>query len=188
MTVSKIGRMMLAGVAGAALLALAACSPGGAAKTEAAENASAAAVPTPSPTPKAVKGWAEYPLADGVIRMQPAKWRTDSIDIPVKAGAELEYKLTMKKGDSVVYSIDYGPIESPSHITSEFHGHTEKRPNGIGDLMFYSKADGAPQSGQFVAPWDGIHGWYIKNSGAKDTVVKLEVAGFYEPQTDDGDH
>jgi len=34
-------------------------------------------------------------------------------------------------------------------------------------------------SGVFTAPWDGIHGWYLKNDSPKDVVVKLELAGFY---------
>ena len=45
--------------------------------------------------------------------------------------------------------------------------------------MFYSKTGGSPQNGVFTAPWDGIHGWYLKNESAKDVVVTLELAGFY---------
>ena len=60
----------------------------------------------------------------------------------------------------------------------EFHGHT-KQVDGVGDLMFYSKTGGSPQSGVFTAPWDGIHGWYLKNDSPKDVVVILELAGFY---------
>ena len=63
----------------------------------------------------------------------------------------------------------------------EFHGHTEQV-DGAGDLMFYAKTGGSPQSGTFTAPWDGIHGWYLKNDSTKDVVVKLELAGFYALQ------
>ena len=48
----------------------------------------------------------------------------------------------------------------------EFHGHTPQV-NGVGDLMFYSKTGGTPESGVFTAPWDGIHGWYLKNDSRK---------------------
>jgi hypothetical protein len=60
------------------------------------------------------------------------------------------------------------------------HGHTEKDTSGVGDLMFYSKTGGSAENGSFQAPWDGIHGWYLKNDSKEDVVVKLEVAGFYE--------
>ena len=56
--------------------------------------------------PAAVNGWREYPLRDGVISIQPA-WRTDTVRVPAPAGKGLEYKLTMKKGEGLVYRIRY---------------------------------------------------------------------------------
>ena len=125
-----------------------------------------------------MNGWREYPLRDGVIAIAPAKWRTDTVDVAVPAGKGLEYKLTMTKGQTVVYNISYGALADPAKMLSEFHGHT-KQVDGVGDLMFYSKTGGSAQSGAFTAPWDGIHGWYLKNDSANEVVVKLELAGFY---------
>jgi hypothetical protein len=140
--------------------------------------ASVVAASTPQQVPAAVNGWREYPLRDGVISIQPVKWRTDTVDVPVPAGKGLEYKLTMKKGEGLVYSISYGALSDPKLMVVEFHGHT-KQVDGVGDLMFYSKTGGSPESGVFTAPWDGIHGWYLKNDSAKDVVAILELAGFY---------
>jgi hypothetical protein len=133
---------------------------------------------TQQPVPQAVNGWREYPLRDGVIAIQPGKWRTDKVLVPVAAGKGLEYKLTMKKGEGLVYNISYGALADPKLMVVEFHGHTPQI-NGVGDLMFYSKTGGSPQSGVFTSPWDGIHGWYLKNDSPKDVVVILELAGFY---------
>jgi hypothetical protein len=162
----------------ASVFALAACSPQGAAKDDgAAPTESAAAEPA---KPEAVNGWREYPLREGVIAMQPFRWRTDSINIPVKAGADLEYKLEMKKGQGIVYSINFVDVVDPKVMVSEFHGHTEKGADGTGDLMYYSKTGATNESGVFLPPWDGIHGWYLKNESDKDITVKLDVAGFYK--------
>lgn len=162
----------------AAVLLLSAC--GGSAPAPAAETPAAAApVADATAVPPAVKGWREYPLPEHVVSIRPGKWRTDVIDVPVPAGKGLEYKLTMKKGDGLVYTITYGELEHAGLMEVEFHGHTEQV-DGVGDLMFYSKGGGTEQSGVFTAPWDGIHGWYLKNDGDKDVVVKLELAGFYE--------
>ena len=60
--------------------------------------------------PAVVKGWREYPLRDGVISIQPGKWRTDTVRVPVPSGKGLEYKLTMKKGEGLVYNISYGTL------------------------------------------------------------------------------
>lgn len=167
-------KTMTAALAGAGLL-LAACSGPVAEAPTAAPDAPAAAAP---PVPEAVNGWREYPLREGVISLQPDKWRTDVIDVPVAAGEGLEYKLAMKKGQGVVYNVSYGALEHPGLMVVEFHGHTEQV-DGVGDLMFYSRSGGSPQSGVFTAPWDGIHGWYLKNEGDKDVTVRLELAGFY---------
>jgi hypothetical protein len=140
--------------------------------------ASAVTVSTAQQVPPVVKGWREYPLRDGVISIQPAKWRTDRVLVPVRAGEGLEYKLTMKKGEGLVYNISYGALSDPKLMVVEFHGHT-KQVDGVGDLMFYSKTGGSPESGVFTAPWDGIHGWYLKNDSPKDLIVTLELAGFY---------
>jgi len=140
--------------------------------------ASLVAAPETQSVPQAVNGWREYPLREGVISIQPAKWRTDTINVPVPAGKGLEYKLTMKKGEGLVYNISYGALSDPKLMVVEFHGHT-KQVDGVGDLMFYSKTGGSPESGVFTAPWDGIHGWYLKNDSPKDVVAILELAGFY---------
>jgi hypothetical protein len=147
--------------------------------------ASACGTPTAPPAatsaPPAVNGWREYPLRDGVIVIQPGRWRTDVVDVPVSAGKGLEYKLTMRKGEALVYTISFPDLAQPGEMIVEFHGHTPQV-DGVGDLMFYSKGGGVPQSGVFTAPWDGIHGWYLKNETGKDVVVKLELAGLYTPQ------
>lgn len=170
---ARIDLSSLASLAIGSLL-LAACSPEAQPPAAEARPAAEAALPEP------VNGWVEHPLPEGVVKLQPANWRADTIDIPVKAGEGLEYKLTMKKGDAIVYSIAYGDLEHPGLMEVEFHGHTEKNAEGIGDLMFYSKTGGSAQHGQFEAPWEGIHGWYLKNESGKDVTVTLNVAGFYE--------
>ena len=149
--------------------------------TLAAASQAAQVAPAPAPVPAAVNGWREYPLRDGVISIQKGTWRTDKIAVPVPAGKGLEYKLTMKKGEGLVYNITYGSLADPKLMLTEFHGHTEQV-NGVGDLMFYSKTGGSPESGVFTAPWDGIHGWYLKNDSPTDVVVTLELAGFYALQ------
>ncbi len=165
----------------AAACVLASCSPGET-KCDAIDPATPAeAAPATPPVPEAVKGWREYPLRDGVISVQPGKWRTDTIDVPVPAGKGLEYKLDMKKGEGLVYNISYGDLEHAGLMEVEFHGHTPQV-DGVGDLMFYARTGGSAQSGVFAAPWDGIHGWYLKNDSDKDVVVKLELAGFYALQ------
>lgn len=165
-------------LAGLVAVVLTACSQEGGPRTAANEDKTQE--PGTAALPPPVNGWIEHPLKDGIIKTHATQWRTDTVEIPVPAnGGDLEYKLAMKQGEAIVYSIDYGKLDDTGVIVSEFHGHTEKRSDGVGDLMFYSKTGGEAQHGQFVAPWDGVHGWYLKNESKKDAIVTLKLAGFY---------
>ena len=123
--------------------------------------------------------WNELPLADGVFREYSADYRTDVIDIPLEPNGELEYKLGLNEGDSIVYQWDAVDLKNPELLWAEFHGHTPPV-NTVGDLRFYRKATGATERGTLVAPFTGIHGWYLRNDGEEPIVVRLKVAGFYE--------
>ena len=123
--------------------------------------------------------WNEMPLADGVFREYTADYRTDVIEIPLDPLEELEYKLGLNEGDSIVYQWDAVELKDPEMLYAEFHGHTPPV-NNVGDLMFYRKANGATERGTLVAPFTGIHGWYLRNDGGEPIVVRLKVAGFYE--------
>jgi len=123
--------------------------------------------------------WNEMPLADGVFREYTTDYRTDVIDIPLGSLEELEYKLGLNEGDSIVYQWDAVDLKDPALLYAEFHGHTEPV-NNVGDLMFYRKATGATERGTLIAPFTGIHGWYLRNDTEAPIVVRLKVAGFYE--------
>ena len=123
--------------------------------------------------------WNEMPLADGVFREYTTDYRTEVIDIPLGSLEELEYKLGLNEGDSIVYQWDAVDLKDPALLYAEFHGHTEPV-NNVGDLMFYRKATGATERGTLVAPFTGIHGWYLRNDTEAPIVVRLKVAGFYE--------
>jgi len=169
--VSRVSALLFASLV---TLTMAACNQ------PAPPTAAPAPAPAAPPAPQPVDGWIEYPSTDAIARTQPARWRSDTVNIPLPPGRELEYKIDMKKGDVVAYAISYGKLKDPASVVSEFHGHTEKRADGVGDLMYYAKTNGTAQQGQLVAPWDGIHGWYLKNSSEQVITVKLELAGFYD--------
>jgi hypothetical protein len=125
--------------------------------------------------------WKEVPLKDGTYRQYQATHRTDTVDIPVRPnGGEIEYMVRMRQGDSMVYSWRAVEIAAPNRLSSEFHGHTDRAPGTTGTLIFYRKGTGASENGSLIAPFDGIHGWYLKNDTDRPVVVRLTLAGFYE--------
>jgi hypothetical protein len=131
--------------------------------------------PAPASSP-----WNEIPMEAGTFHEQTGTYRTDVIDIPLRASGELEYKLHLKQGATITYEWNALNLPDPQQLYAEFHGHTERVGNAPGDLMFYRKASGASEKGMLVAPFTGIHGWYLRNDGDEAVVVRLKVAGFYE--------
>jgi len=128
--------------------------------------------------------WTELAMPEGgvdIARFYDRPFRTDTIDIPLAAeDGDLEYKLQMREGDAIVYSWHVLEIDNPDWFYSEFHGHTEPTPGAVGEVMFYRRETGSTDNGSFVAPFEGIHGWYLQNQTEYPVVVRLEVAGFYE--------
>lgn len=115
-----------------------------------------------------------------------APFRTDTVEIPLgdfMAGAEaseLEYKVRMKKGATLIYSWTVEGATDPRDFHFDQHGHTTPAPGQPMTVATYRQAFGLRQQGALTAPFDGIQGWQFSNSSEKPVVVKLRLAGFYE--------
>lgn len=124
--------------------------------------------------------WIEVPLKESTFFQEEAIVRTDTIEIPLFAGSDLEYKLDMQLGNSVSYNWKARNLESGEDLLIEFHGHTIREGDEPGDVMFYKRHRSDSGAGYMVAPFDGIHGWYFANESNQDISIILNVAGFYE--------
>jgi hypothetical protein len=119
-----------------------------------------------------------------LTRYADGPFRTDTITIPLDTidngtrKEELEYKVRMKEGAGLVYSWSVPGIPNEEEFYYDFHGHTP--PNPDIKVAEYKKSTGTSSNGVLIAPFDGIHGWYLQNQSAKPVVVTLKLAGFYE--------
>lgn len=121
-------------------------------------------------------------------RYYPTAFRTDYVDIPLAEGGnefredELEYKVRMKAGDSMVYSWTVEGVPTDEEFYYDFHGETPAGKGGKPEAVVveYKQATGRSSNGTLIAPIQGVHGWYLQNQSAKKVVVKLKLAGFYE--------
>lgn len=123
---------------------------------------------------------------DAVARFYPTEFRTDTVDIPLAAsgdadqGNDLEWKVRMKSGATLVYSWS---VEAPAEeFYSDFHGETAPTPDV--KVVTYKKGPGVASHGSMVAPFDGIHGWYLQNQSERSVIVRLKLSGFYEMPPD----
>ncbi len=117
-------------------------------------------------------------------RNYPTVFRTDEVEITLpgdgKAGGELEYKVRMKPGATLIYS--WTETGTPAdEFYSDFHGQTiPATPKSEIQVATYRQATGAADNGSLIAPLDGVHGWYLQNQGVATAKVTLKLAGFYE--------
>ncbi|HVY89919.1 MAG TPA: hypothetical protein VG942_13700 [Hyphomonadaceae bacterium] len=114
--------------------------------------------------------------------------RTDVIEIPLTdfmggaKGSELEYKVRMKQGATLIYEWEAIGAQNKSDIHFDFHGHTTPSAQS-GEQMTvatYKQAYGLKASGALTAPFDGIQGWQFSNGGDKPVVIRVKLTGFYE--------
>ena len=124
--------------------------------------------------------WIEVPLAEKVFYDTEPVYRGDTVEIPIPANSDLEYMLTMREGNSVAYNWEANALTNSELLLAEFHGHTIRTSEEPGDVMFYKQGRGDSSRGYLVAPFDGVHGWYLSNETSTDITVYLNLAGFYE--------
>jgi len=123
------------------------------------------------------------PGAPAVLaREYPTAFRSDTIDIPLKGadstGSELEYKVKMKAGQTLVYS--WSVAAPPEEFYYDFHSQKWPDSSPKETVISHKSGLGVGANGAMVAPFDGIHGWYLQNQSEKPVVVHLKLSGFYE--------
>lgn len=111
-------------------------------------------------------------------------YRTDTIHIALSpsgsAGSELEYKVHMKTGDSIVYSWTSDAKPSDESFYFDFHGETPTKPPAQPVVVEYRQQTGVQSHGALTAPIDGVHGWYFLNDALGPAIVTLHLSGFYD--------
>lgn len=112
--------------------------------------------------------------------------RTDVIEIPLTdflggaKGSELEYKVAMKQGATLIYEWEAVGAKNPNDIGFDFHGHTTPEPGQEMTVASYKASRGLSQTGALTAPFDGIQGWQFSNFGDGAVVIRVKLTGFYE--------
>ncbi len=118
-------------------------------------------------------------------RAYSTPWRTDQIDIPLTSGddlgGEIETKVKMKKGATLIYSWTVSGLKNPEEFYFDMHSQSDPMPKVV--VVSHEARIGTGGNGALVAPFDGIHGWYLQNQSAGPVVVHLTLAGFYERMT-----
>jgi hypothetical protein len=136
-------------------------------------DVSIAPVLVPSP-----KG--DAPTVTGAFVAQPSQFHTDARELKLAPNEGLEIKYNMKKGAGLIYSWTASGI-----LSVEFPGEPDVKPEGregtdYNESYNIDTAGKTQGNGTFLAPSQGIHGWFWENKGSTPVTLKLVTAGFYD--------
>ncbi len=104
--------------------------------------------------------------------------REDETEVIVPAGKGIEFKINMLKYGKMKYewTTSNGEI-----LYFDFHGEV-KQEKEVKEVYFesYTIANANNMVGTFLAPYEGKHGWFFRNTTNKDVVVNLRLKGQYD--------
>jgi hypothetical protein len=101
------------------------------------------------------------------------EWQ-DTITVTVPAEKGIEYKFYGYEGNEFEYSWQ----SDSTQLYFDFHG--EPSGDTTGYFKSYKTGTSSTDSGSFVAPFEGIHGWYWRNKSTTDAIVTLQARGEYK--------
>lgn len=118
----------------------------------------------------------------GLLNLEDHPFKSETIVLELEDLGEMEHKFILSQDTALLYSWKLLNAKGEG-VYYEFHGHpsTEDAPNyPDGFEQAYSKGEGTGQSGSFIAPFPGYHGWYFMNLEEGPIQIELTVSGYYD--------
>ena len=106
-----------------------------------------------------------------VVESEEGNWpMRDGRSFPLAPFESVELKYDLAEGDGMVFCWA---------ATGEvlFDLHAEPDGGTIDDARSFAAGRGLRQGGTYIAPFDGIHGWFWENRGGESVTVHLVASG-----------
>jgi hypothetical protein len=117
----------------------------------------------------AIRGGQVFALSDAPVK-------TDRWTFELGPFKSIEFKYTLAKGSAMLFEWN-----ATGELYYYMHAHPFK--GGTKLTEAYSEGDGTHQKGSYVAPFEGIHGWYWQNRSPRPVTVTLEATGAFSTST-----
>ena len=128
-----------------------------------------------------IKGMAGYSVA--ALSKQAEPYYSDSVAFPLAPFESIEYKYDLAQGQSMVFTWQAISASNDPEAELIFDMHSEEEGTDPEDSVSFDIGRGGQASGSFVAPFNGIHGWYWENRTGEEIMVELATTGFYSKAT-----
>ncbi len=111
---------------------------------------------------------------DSPVVRRSVPYRKDELSLMLQPSEGAEIKATMKKGDQFVFS-----WTSDGAVNFDMHGDEINAPKDV-YTSYWKDTHKESGHGSFVAPFEGMHGWYWVNEGSRPVTIHVTTCGFYE--------
>ena len=121
-------------------------------------------------------------ITEGIGFAQDKPFKTETLRIDLEDIGELEHKLIMKKGETIVFSWEVEGETPNKGVYFDFHGHppTANTKFPQGSAQSFIKGEQPSGHGSLTAPFDGYFGWYFLNIEERPIAINIEVSGFWD--------
>ncbi|MFT6434146.1 MAG: hypothetical protein ACJAVI_002194 [Candidatus Azotimanducaceae bacterium] len=101
------------------------------------------------------------------------------IDLTLEPYGQVEFKLKMLEKSTVAYTWQ----SAEGEVYADLHGHTIVA-NGSEEeeivVRYMETQQGNGESGNFIAPFGGDHGWYFLSLETHPIIVNVRISGHFE--------
>ena len=123
-------------------------------------------------------GGGPIPVRTDGLSAYRSSYRTDMRTFELEPDGFVEYKYRLEAGQAMLYS-----WTASSWVRSEMHSEADTSPIGTAEF-FEVVEETLHRHGSYVAPFDGIHGWYWLNETDGPVTVTVNAAGFFTTSTE----
>ena len=109
----------------------------------------------------------------GVLSVEDKKPVSDEIVFTLEPFESIEYKYVLGEGQSLIFF-----WEADGEVVFDFH--SEEEGTDPEDAVTFDVGRSAFESGTYVAPFAGIHGWFWENRGSSVVEINLLTKGYFD--------
>jgi hypothetical protein len=114
------------------------------------------------------------PDSNSPVDRRDGPYRSDELTLMLLPGKGAEIKASMKKGDRFLFN-----WTSDAPVNFDMHGDELNAPKDV-FTSYWKDEQKEAGHGSFVAPFEGIHGWYWVNKTNRPVTIRVTTCGFYE--------
>lgn len=107
----------------------------------------------------------------GGLQLQFEPHRTDDVEFVLEPFQSVEYKYLMDQSSALVFS-----WRASGELYFDLHADDRTRPDHSASSL---QGVASTQMGTYIAPFNGMHGWFWENRSFETVTLRVVTSGFY---------